>query len=144
QRLWVKNFACAQNISRQQVTTEKNILVQVGACANGDVLVEVVPPKGNRILQWISPESLKTASAVSGLSFIARANAAAQAQASDNASRPAMTRIAQGSVKCQKMHGQTKIVRIVQEGGKCFREEIAVMKGKVLSRKPVSCSASCG
>ena len=58
QRLWVKNFTCAQNISRHQVKTEKNILVQVGACANGDVLIEVVPPKGNRVLQWISLERL--------------------------------------------------------------------------------------
>lgn len=32
-----------------------------------------------------------------------------------------------GTVKCQEMQGQTTIVRIVQEGDKCFREEISVM-----------------
>ncbi|MDA7947904.1 MAG: hypothetical protein MPJ78_10560 [Hyphomicrobiaceae bacterium] len=145
-RLWVKNFACAQNISYQQVKTEKNIVVQVGACANGDVLIEVAPPRGNRILEWISLERLQTASAVSGLSFIGRANAAIGVHATGKQGSPGMTRIAQGgtSIKCQKMHGQNKIVRIVQEGNKCFREEISVMKGAVLSRKPVSCSSSCG
>ena len=147
QRLWVKNFTCAQNISRQQVKTEKNILVQVGACANGDVLIEVVPPKGNRVLQWISLERLQTASAVSGLSYH-RPCQCGDRGCNCRTTRPVtqvVTRLAQGtSIKCQKMHGQTKIVRIVQEGSKCFREEISVMKGAVLSRKPVSCSASCG
>jgi hypothetical protein len=33
------------------------------------------------------------------------------------------------TVKCEKMQGQTTIVRIVQEGDKCFREEIPVMLG---------------
>ena len=145
-RLWVKNFACAQNISYQQVKTEADTVVQVGACANGDVLIEVVPAKGNRILEWISLERLQTASAVSGLSFVGRANAAIASQVPDSRKSQTGTRVAQGttSIKCQKMQGQTKIIRIVQEGGKCFREEISVMKGAVLSRKPVSCSASCG
>ncbi len=145
-RLWVKNFACAQDISYQQVKTEKEILVQVGACANGDVLIEVVPPKGNRVLEWISLERLQTASAVSGLSFIGRANAAIASRAPEARQNRTGRLVAQGntSIKCQKMHGQTKIIRIVQEGSKCFREEISVMKGAVLSRKPVSCSASCG
>jgi hypothetical protein len=32
--------------------------VQVGACANGDVLIEVLPPKGTNIVEWISLERL--------------------------------------------------------------------------------------
>jgi hypothetical protein len=57
-RLWVKNFACAQGITYQQVRTDENVLVQVGACANGDVLIEVLPPKGTNIVEWISLERL--------------------------------------------------------------------------------------
>ena len=145
QRLWVKNFSCAQNISYQQVKTAKNTLVQVGACANGDVLIEVVPSKGNRILEWISLDRLQTASAVSSMSLIGSAKAAVSQNPGSGKHENDMIRVAQGTtIKCQKMQGKTKIVRIVQEGSKCFREEISVMKGSVQSRTPVPCSASCG
>lgn len=145
-RLWVKNFACAMNITYQQVRTAENILVQVGACANGDVLIEVAPPNGSRIVEWISLDRLKTASAVSSLSLIGKAYAR-------SAPRPSLKKPADGriqlaqaniSIKCQKMQGQTKIIRIVQQGGACYREEIDVMKGKVIARRPVPCTASCG
>jgi hypothetical protein len=151
QRLWIKNFACAQSIVYQQVKTSENTLVKVGACANGDVLIEVVAPAAARIVEWISLERLKTASAVSSLSLIGSANASTTSYSPVNrppASNPAqdMTRLAQagGKTKCQIMQGKTKIIRIVQENGTCYREEIDVMKGKVVSRKPVPCSASCG
>ena len=145
QRLWIKNFACAQNITYQQVKTAENTLVKVGACTNGDVLIEVVAPAADRIVEWISLERLKTASSVSSLSLIG----AAQARASSGpaASNPAqdLTRLAQASTtKCQTMQGKTRIIRIVQEGGTCYREEIDVMKGKVVSRRPVPCSTPCG
>ena len=144
-RLWIKNFACAQDISYQQVKTAENILVKVGACANGDVLIDVVAPAADRIVEWISLERLKTASAVSSLSLIGRA--AASALPHSPVARPGQnaTRLAQASTtKCQKMQGQTRIIRIVQEGSVCYREEIDVMKGRVVSRRPVPCTASCG
>ncbi len=156
QRLWIKNFACAQSIVYQQVKTSENILVKVGACANGDVLIEVVSPAAERIVEWISLERLKTTSAVSSLSLIGSAYASATPYSPANrspatgspASKPArdMTRLAQagGKTKCQIMQGKTKIIRIVQENGVCFREEIDVMKGKIVSRRPVPCTASCG
>jgi len=50
---------------------------------------------------------------------------------------------ANATTKCQKMAG-TRIIRIVQENGACYREEIDMMKGKVVSRRPVPCTASCG
>lgn len=144
-RLWVKNFSCAQNITYQQVRTDENILVQVGACANGDVLIEVVPAGGNRIVEWISLERLKTASTVSSLSLVGKAYAAATAHGAGSKPPAAGTRLAQSgsAIKCQTMQGQTKVIRIVQENGKCFREEISVMKGAVTSRRPVPCSTPC-
>ena len=144
-RLWVKNFACARNITYQQVRTAEDTLVQVGACANGDVLIEVAPPGGSRIVEWISLERLKTASAVSSLSLIGSAYAGI-------AARPAPKKAAEGQIvlaqagtviKCQKMQ-KTRIIRIVQQGNACFREEIDVMKGTVVSRRPVACTATCG
>ncbi len=144
-RLWVKNFACAQGISYQQVRTAENTLVQVGACDNGDVLIEVAPPGGSRIVQWISLERLKTASAVSSLSLIGKAYAGTAPQSPSQKPAEGRIQLAQAAtvIKCQKMQ-QTRIIRIVQRGSVCFREEIDVMKGKVISRRPVACTASCG
>ena len=143
-RLWVKNFACARNIAYQQVRTDEDTLVQVGACANGDVLIEVAPPGGSRIVEWISLERLKTASAVSSLSLIATAYAGSDPQSSSK--KPAdgliVLALANSTIKCQKMQA-AKIIRVVQEGNACFREEIDVMKGTV-NRRPVPCTASCG
>jgi hypothetical protein len=144
QRLWVKNFACAQGITYQQVKTTENTLVKVGACSNGDVLIEVVAPAADRIVEWISLERLKTASAVSSLSLIGKAHASAVPNPRPGQRKPArsMVRMA-GNTKCQVMQGTTKIIRIVQEGSICYREVIDVMKGKK-TRSQVSCSASCG
>lgn len=144
QRLWVKNFACAQGITYQQVKTTENTLVKVGACTNGDVLIEVVAPAADRIVEWISLERLKTAPTVSSLSFIGKAYASAVPNPQTGQPKPAMSMVRMaGSTKCQVMQGTTKIIRIVQEGSTCYREVIDVMKGKK-TRSPVSCSASCG
>jgi len=50
---------------------------------------------------------------------------------------------ANATTKCQKISNKTKIIRIVQENGACYREEIDMMKGKVISRQQVPCTASC-
>jgi len=145
QRLWIKNFACAQNITYQQVKTAENTLVKVGACTNGDVLIEVVVPPANKIVEWISLDRLKTASAVSSLSLIGKAHALALPGSQVAGAARKQTRVMLASnTKCQKMQGQTRIIRIVQEGNACYREEIDVMKGKVVSRRPVPCSTPCG
>ena len=137
-RLWMKNFACAQAMSYQQVKTTDDITVQVGACTNGDVLIEVVPPQGNKILEWISLERLRTASLTSSLSLIGTAHAGPDAATG-------VIRLAQTSkgVVCQAMQGPATIVRVVREGNKCFREEIEVLKGKVASRREVPCDTRC-
>jgi hypothetical protein len=143
-RLWIKNFACAQNIKYQQVKTAENTLVKVGACINGDVLIEVVVPAMDRIVEWISLDRLKTSSAVSSLSFIGTAHASASAVPSASTPKQSMIHLAQASsTKCQAMRGKTKIIRVVQEGNACYLEEIDVMKGKVVSRRPVPCSTPC-
>lgn len=143
-RLWIKNFACAQSMMSQVVNTNEGIRVQVGACANGDVLIEVVPPKVNRILEWISLDRLRSASMTSSLSLIGSAHALGAQGYMQPAPSDGLSRVAQANTVCQKMQGQTKIIRVVNQNGKCFREEIDVLKGKVVSRKAVPCSTECG
>lgn len=143
-RLWMKNFACAQSMVSQAVSTAEGIRVQVGACPNGDVLIEVVPPTASRILEWISLERIRSASMTSSLSLIGSAHALGAQAVPSSASPAGQTRVAQANTVCQKMQGQTKIIRVVNQNGKCFREEIDVLKGKVVSRKPVPCNTGCG
>ncbi len=144
-RLWIKNFDCTQNMSYQQVKTKEEIAVQVGACPNGDVLIEVAAPQSDRILEWISLQRLRSEASLSWLSPIGTAHAALWNQRGVGVSPTAFTRTAQGSadIVCQTMKDQTKIVRIVRENGICYREEIEVLKGKIANRTQVSCSTTC-
>jgi len=153
-KLWIKNFSCAQKLTYQQIKTSEGIVVQVGACTNGDVLIEVVQPDSNRILQWISLDRLRTAAAAtSALSMIATAHASAvfPPQEPGEALTRTLTqdhnfsRLAQAKVgvMCQKLVSSSKIIRIIKENGKCYREEINVLKGTVTSRAEVPCSTTC-
>ena len=145
-RLWMKNFACAQSMSYQQVKTTDGIQVQVGACPNGDVLIEVAPPRGTRILEWISLDRIRSAAAASALSLIGRAHASALHGSPNERTAMPGTRLAQATVNvvCQKLLNPSKIIRIVKQDGKCYREEIDVMKGKVANRREVPCNTTCG
>jgi hypothetical protein len=142
-RLWIKNFGCAQSITYQQVRTEDGTQVQVGACSNGDVLIEVQSPGAARILEWIPLNRIQLASTVSSMSLVSTALAAVQSGHSAPAAQSAHRRFAQASVMCQARQGSSKIIRIVNENGKCFREEIEMLKGKVVKRTPVDCGAKC-
>ena len=142
-QLWIKNFECAQSMTYQQVRTEDGIQVQVGACSNGDVLIEVQSPGTERVLEWIPLNRIQLASTVSNISLVSTAFAAIQSRPSAPAAEPKGQRLAQASVMCQARQGNSKIIRIVNENGKCFREEIEMMKGKVVKRTPVDCGAKC-
>ena len=45
-------------------------------------------------------------------------------------------------VMCQKKQGE-KIVRIIKDGGKCYRETVSPLKGSVDRREEIACSLSC-
>ena len=142
-QLWIKNFDCTQSMSYQQVQTRSGIQVQVGGCPNGDVLIEVKSPAGVRVVEWIPVGQSQSASNSFGLSIIGTALAAIGKDEKAPAKAPSGQRVAQASVVCQAMQGSSRIIRVVRENGKCFREEIEVMKGKVVNRAEVACSTKC-
>jgi hypothetical protein len=56
-----------------------------------------------------------------------------------------MTRLAQEGgmeVLCQARRGD-KVVRIVKDGGKCYRETVSPMKGGIDKSEEVSCDTRC-
>jgi hypothetical protein len=46
-------------------------------------------------------------------------------------------------VSCQAKVGSDKLVRVVQEGAKCYRETMSLLKGSVDKREEVACSTKC-
>lgn len=144
-RLWIKNFDCAQAMKYQKVETGEGVMVQVGACSNGDVLIEVSSPDSKRILEWVSLQRLRSEASLAWLPLIGTAHAATGEHTARSQRSGALIRSAQAdsNVLCQVIIDKTMLIRIVRENGACYREEIEVMKGTVASRKPVSCDASC-
>lgn len=141
--LWIKNFKCTQSMKYQQLTASDGSLVQIGACENGDILIEVQPPNESALVEWISIDRLKKAATVSLAPFISPAYAALSDHPAERNERSDTTRLADvKDVKCQVLNGQ-KITRVVDEGGMCFREQIDVLKGTVLAREEVPCSTTC-
>ena len=46
-------------------------------------------------------------------------------------------------VVCQSLLSKTQLVRVVKEGGKCFREVLSPVRGSVESREEVPCETKC-
>jgi hypothetical protein len=46
-------------------------------------------------------------------------------------------------VVCQGWENKTQLVRIVNEGGRCFKESIAAYSGRADKRVEVPCTTTC-
>lgn len=134
--LWQKNFDCAMKGKAQAVSTPEGTTVQVRVCPNGDVLIEVVPAKDRRVLQWIALEKLQTAGMNLGMAGL---------RAGDEARPERPVQTIQGGLRiiCQGWADRTKIKRVTDEGGRCFLEAINVLTGRVEQRREVPCNTPC-
>ena len=161
--LWVKNFEC--KIDYRSLTTAQGTKLDAGACPrSGDVALKVTTAQGASAYEWIAFDKLQKAGQKSaGLwSLLAtEAMAAEGAPAASTAAsgtspdgrtlplsarpQPAQTQIAQGGIQvvCQTLQGKSQIIRIVNEGGKCYRETFSPFQGKVEKRDEVPCNTTC-
>lgn len=167
-QLWAKNFDC--KIDYRALNTTGGTRVDVGACPkNGDISLKISTTNGQSTYQWIAFEELQKpvrtrTSALSLLSLVVgEANAADPKTASPPAaaaplataapiSLPATTtpppasrtQLAQAmQVVCTSPPTPTRLVRIVSEGGKCYRETVSPVAGKVEKREEVPCNTQC-
>ena len=62
----------------------------------------------------------------------------AQAAPAPGAGQPAGMK-----VLCQAMPAKGTILRIVQEGAKCYRESVSLFKGSLEKREEVACTTPC-
>jgi hypothetical protein len=157
--LLVKNFDC--KIDYRSVTTAgQGTRVDVGACPkSGDIQLKVTTPSGKAAYEWIAFHQLEQATkSASWLSLIATEALADEApkglQTGQNMqtvvkSTGGVVQFAQSSgggslqVVCQAMPEKGKVIRIVNEGGKCYRENVNAFQGKVEKREEVQCNTPC-
>lgn len=152
--LWMKNLDC--KVDYRALLNADGSRVDAGACPKtGDVAIKVSSARGGQATyEWIPADRLhKTAAAAALFDWIIPTAHAADPPAATAvpvagplpASRP--VQVAQAAqtgmeVMCQ-VRKADKIVRIVKEGGKCFRETFSPLKGQVEKREDVACTTTC-
>jgi hypothetical protein len=149
--LWVKNFEC--KIDYKAIATGQGTKVDVGACAkSGDIAVRVTAATGKSAYEWIPAERLQQAgmAAASSLMSLFISPAVADELPAKGAAEgaplpPRNVQLSQASLQvvCQSMQSKQQIIRIVNEGGKCYRETFSPFVGKVEKREEVPCSTVC-
>lgn len=150
--LWVKNFDC--KIDYKALTTAHGTRVDVGACTKtGDISIKVTAPGGQASYEWLAFDRLrlptKTASLMDWVVSPAEAEEAPRAGpsavSSAGASSAAPFRVAQAAMEvvCQTMQDKSRIIRIVREAGKCYREYFSPFQGRVDRREEVPCTTTC-
>lgn len=146
--LWIKNLDC--KVDYRALSTAGGTRVDVGACAKtGDIAIKV-SQNGKATYEWIAYNQLQkpTQSASAWSLFATAAMADAKVERDDSDAMQSRAdgafRIAQAGMEvlCEAKVG-TQIVRIVKDGGKCYREAVSPFKGSVDSRTEVPCNSQC-
>jgi hypothetical protein len=152
--LWQRNWMCASGpgedarlldgpevaSATRRIETFTGLRLRVQACPNGDVLARTVNADGAGRAVWIAADGFEVdeASRLGAMSALAQ----------DVRNGPeARKGYADFSVMCQTwgadgMDGG-RVVRIISLPEACIREEIDILRGKVVSAETVPCSAEC-
>ncbi len=146
--LWMKNLDC--KIDYRQLSTTSGTKVDVGACSkSGDIAIKVSTQTGTATYEWIAFKDLQKPTSASLMGLIIPAALAADApplpQSPAASAAPGSFKLAQAGmqVMCQAKGSGDHLIRVVQDGGKCFRETLSLMKGSIEKREEVPCSTTC-
>jgi hypothetical protein len=135
--LWVKNGSCA--IDYSEINAVKDAKVKIGACpTTGDISIQVSLAAGSSFFEWIDFAQLQHINTAHNVLIT-------PALAAEAAATSAGAQVAEASsrVVCQGWENKTQLVRIVNEGGRCFKESIAAYSGRADKRVEVPCSTTC-
>lgn len=147
QRLQQKNLTCFVSMERRTVDIGSGTM-RYGACPNSDVLVEVYPNAKPAFMQWLTPENLQGGSKqTNAYGLLSSAHAATLVPPLGDALSDGVQRT-QGMLKTKcagwsQAHPNVKMVRVTDEGGRCYREVINVLSGRVEVRDQVPCDTKC-
>ncbi|MGE0698842.1 MAG: hypothetical protein AB7O57_07085 [Hyphomicrobiaceae bacterium] len=147
--IWVRNFDC--KIDYRALTTAQGTRVDAGACGKtGDVAIKVTAGAGKAAYEWIAFNKLQKAGtaslwdAIVGTAYAEGGAAGAVRLAQAGTGGPAAAPAPSGmKVMCEAMPAKGTLVRVVQEGAKCFRERVSLFRGSVDARDEVTCSTPC-
>jgi hypothetical protein len=142
--LWLKNVDC--KIDYRALNVSQGLRVDAGSCPkSGDIALKISTPDGRSTYEWVAFGELQKPTATSSLLQLLIGTAhAADRPAYEPTAAP--FRVAQASgmqVVCQAVTAKSLILRIVNESGKCFRETISPIQGKVEKREEVPCNTQC-
>ena len=143
QRLQQKNLLCALGMTRRAFETDQQTTIRYGVCENKDVLVEVYPLDKPAFQQWISPENVLSETQKAAGLFSSAFAAAFEGRPAAQSPKLAQTELKTLCQKWQDSARQVRMVRVTNEGGKCFRERINVLSGRVEVREEVPCNTPC-
>jgi hypothetical protein len=139
--IWERNIDC--KIEYKALSTAEGTKLDAGACPEtGDISLKVSTDDGKATYEWIAYNQLqKPGENAPPSSFIDLLIGAARAGVVGPRSE---LRLAQGmEVVCQALVSKTELVRIVKEGGKCYREVMSPVRGSVDKREEVPCETTC-
>ncbi|HYD15232.1 MAG TPA: hypothetical protein VEA77_02420 [Hyphomicrobium sp.] len=138
--IWERNIDCKIDYKALS-TSDGGMKVDAGACAaTRDISLKISTPDGKATYEWIAYNQLQKPGEVPPSSFMDLLIGAARA---DNAPSNGVL-VAQGmEVVCQSLVSKTQLVRVVKEGGKCFREVMSPVRGSVDKRDEVPCDTKC-
>jgi hypothetical protein len=135
--LWVKNASCA--IDYSEINAAKDARVKIGACpTTGDISIQVLPAAGTSFFEWIDFRELQHINTAQSVLLT-------PALAAESSATLAGTRVAEAGsrVVCQGWESKTQLIRVVNEGGRCFKETIAAYSGRADKRVEVPCTTTC-
>ena len=135
--LWVKNASCA--IDYSEINAGKDARVKIGACpTTGDISIQVLPAAGTSFFEWIDFRELQHINTAQSVLLT-------PALAAESSATLAGTRVAEAGsrVVCQGWESKTQLIRVVNEGGRCFKETIAAYSGRADKRVEVPCTTTC-
>lgn len=141
--LWMRNFDC--KIEYRALSTAVGGRVDVGACPRtGDIAIKISGQGGAAVYEWIAFDQLQKPKTQGAglLGFLVSPALAETAVPPGAGARPMQVAQAGMEVMCQAKQGD-KIVRVVKDGGKCYREVVSPLKGRVERREEVACTSKC-
>lgn len=138
--IWERNIDC--KIDYKALSTAQGTKVDAGACpSTGDISLKVSTGDGKSTYEWIAYSQLQKPGEAPPSSFIDLLIGSARAEATAG---PKSLRLAQGmEIMCQSLVSRTMLVRVVKEGGQCYREVVSPIRGSVDKRESVPCDTKC-
>ncbi len=143
QKLTEKNLDCLIGATPQEVPLSEKLKVRLLACNSGDIQVAVYPENAPAKLRWISTQtSLAKAAGVWPLDGLI-GSAFAQGQPHVTLVQLPQMQITNICSAWQDPSRKAKLIRVTNEGGKCFKEIVNVFSGRVEYREEAPCNAPC-